>query len=160
MAVYESLIYLTKKWLSWLSMNFQNSTQEEKCREVLTRVINSTHSDFYRKKYGEELSLAEAVSRGATAWQELPFLSRAEIQEPPFGERLFVPYDEVDMIRPTSGLSGNAVMLSPRLKKETSTSSLLRQTTMLREDPPAPSYKNLYPTRILVNSYEATPPPI
>ncbi len=83
-------------------------------RMVLRSVLDSSASDFYRRKYGQDARVASVLAGGP--WEMLPTLSRADIQGTPVWERLYTGgRRDIEAIRPTSGTSGRGLILVPRL---------------------------------------------
>ncbi|NQV93245.1 hypothetical protein HQ403_01975 [Candidatus Kaiserbacteria bacterium] len=81
---------------------------------VLKEVTKSSKSNFYREKYFGETSVQSFLEGDETAWEDIPFLSRGEIQKFPMHERLYVDEKDVEIIRPTSGTSGAGILPVPR----------------------------------------------
>ena len=78
------------------------------------RKVSATPESFYTRKYGGT-QLAQSVTRGEVPWEKLPYLTRGEIQNTPFTDRLYKPLSEIDALRVTSGTSGAGIMIIPRL---------------------------------------------
>ncbi len=84
-----------------------------RARAVLSQVLESADSDFYRRKYGSDAGVAAALA--GAEWSGVPFLTRADIQETSFWQRVFAADKKlVETIRPTSGTSGKGLLLVPR----------------------------------------------
>ncbi len=96
---------------------------QERAR-VLEAVLKNQYSDFYRNKY-KNVSL-ESTKLNEAIWQTVPFLTRKEILETDFYDRLFLDLKEVGIIRVTSGTSGKGVLIMPRIKADNRESKLFK----------------------------------
>lgn len=80
--------------------------------ELLQFVLTSPWSDFYRTLYGTTVSPDTPFSEDV--WSSLPLLERRHLTETPLTKRTFVDPGAVTTIRPSSGTSGGAVVMSAR----------------------------------------------
>lgn len=88
------------------------STSLEQRSSLLSRVLDSALSDFYRTRFAGikiELPLKDEA-----AWAHLPLLSRDDISNTPFWDRVYAPRENMSVIRPTSGTSTAGILLTPR----------------------------------------------
>ena len=82
-----------------------------KFKEVISRVINSTRSDFYRKKFIAEGFDLERDLKELTDMVRVPRLTREELATTSPFERLYSDLKSVRYIRYTSGTSGAPMLL-------------------------------------------------
>lgn len=85
----------------------------------LVRSVLESRSSFYRRKYDGAPAVRDFLS-GTGHFEDLPFLTRDDIERAPFFDRLFIERDEVDAVRVTTGTSGRKVVVVPRLAYEDS----------------------------------------
>lgn len=87
----------------------------KRLREVFAQVYASPESAFYRTLYAP---IANEVSQGfpldQDAWEKLPLLTKEQLVQTPFFDRLFVPWHKAHSVRVSSGTSGRGVVLIPR----------------------------------------------
>lgn len=83
--------------------------------QLLDSVKNSQKSNLYRDKYLTNKSVESFLNGDNCAWEDIPLLSRDEIQKTPFYERLYVDVHDIEIIRPTSGTSGAGILPIPRI---------------------------------------------
>jgi phenylacetate-coenzyme A ligase PaaK-like adenylate-forming protein len=94
---------ITKYGLFWYNPIMLLHCDTERLRTLLDRVSDTTHSDFYRRKF---------LNAGKTALGDLPFLTRDEIVQTPPEERCYIPTKELTFTAYTSGTSsGNPLLL-------------------------------------------------
>lgn len=87
------------------------SSLEERSR-VLEHVWRSELSTFYRAHHAD--AVRDLPLQSESDWVRVPLLSREDIAQAPFWDRLYVPRKDVNVVRPTSGTSGRGITLSPR----------------------------------------------
>ena len=80
-------------------------SREEKIKEIVSSVLSSAHSDFYRKKYS--LRSADEVH-----FSSLPFLTRDELVNTSLAMRTFVPKEEVRFAAYTSGTTAQKPLVT------------------------------------------------
>lgn len=85
----------------------------EKLQSVLRRVLGSDRSSFYREFYNGHAGAAPLPST-LDEWEALPLLSKQDILKKPYYERLFIPIEDIDLIRVTSGTTGSGFLCFPR----------------------------------------------
>jgi len=93
--------------------------------QTLQRVLESPHSTFYAKKYANVVLTPDHFTEDQ--WRTIPFLTRTEIQETNYFDRLYTDADNVGIIRVTSGTSGKGLLIMPRTKSDTRESELFRK---------------------------------
>jgi phenylacetate-coenzyme A ligase PaaK-like adenylate-forming protein len=74
------------------------------------RAVSSPYSNFYRERLTGQAPATYAE------WQMLPLLTKSDIARVPFYERIFIPWEEVDLVRLTSGTSASGVLAVPRAR--------------------------------------------
>lgn len=83
----------------------------EKLNRVYQYALTNEHSDFYRSLYGSDRPKRIATMED---WQSLPLLSKKDIADTSFLERIFTPFSDIGTVRVTSGTSGGKPIAYPR----------------------------------------------
>ncbi|MEK7613046.1 MAG: hypothetical protein AAB449_02815 [Patescibacteria group bacterium] len=78
---------------------------------ALTRAIENPYSAFYRDLYKKIPDFS--VPQTLLEWRALPLLAREHIASVPLEKRVFIPWQQVRIIRATSGTSGRGVLCIP-----------------------------------------------
>lgn len=86
--------------------------QTQLMQHALRFALENPYSDFYRRKYGTNYArfFGEPI-------EDIPFLTRPEIEAVPMLERSFVPSNLIRFIRSTSGSTGRSVIGFPMLEE-------------------------------------------
>lgn len=87
----------------------------ERLQDVLSRVLESQHSSFYRNFYAGTFT-DPGFLKSYAEWESIPFLTKADISHVPYESRIFIDRREVEMIRLTSGTTKTGVLAMPRVK--------------------------------------------
>ncbi|NQV93239.1 hypothetical protein HQ403_01945 [Candidatus Kaiserbacteria bacterium] len=90
--------------------------QKKAAIDVLKKVLVSEHSGFYREKYSAHIDTVDAIIKGSEEWEALPFLTRDDIQNSLYSDRLYIPFNDVRLVRATSGTSGLGILTIPRVR--------------------------------------------
>ncbi len=69
---------------------------------------------FYRKLYGIKDGAPPLVLDTLLQWHALPFVTKDSLIDMPMAERSFLPIEQLDHVRASSGTSGKAPLFSPR----------------------------------------------
>lgn len=86
-----------------------------KLQNILRLALTNERSSFYPDFYGDRVK-ADSLPSSLKEWRSIPFLTKKDILAKPFHERLFIPFEELDLIRATSGTTGSGIMVFPRSK--------------------------------------------
>ncbi len=96
-------------------------TAFQKAHETYRMVCASPHSSFYRNFYKGGNPADPTFPASVAEWKQIPPVSKEDIIRVPWKERLYLPEDEIDAIRITSGTTGKGVLILPRLWPRQST---------------------------------------
>lgn len=79
---------------------------------ALVAHVTKPGPDFYRRHYGVGTKPLSITS--IEEWRTLPFTTKADLLARPLRERTFLPFSDIDHLRPTSGTSGKGALFCPR----------------------------------------------
>ncbi|OGC81208.1 hypothetical protein A2943_00430 [Candidatus Adlerbacteria bacterium RIFCSPLOWO2_01_FULL_51_16] len=85
----------------------------EKLCSLVEKYTRKGGCDFYRNLYNLSPVISSLKIKKQKEWEELPFLTKEDIQKVPIEKRIFVPWGEVAFIRSTSGTSGKPPVFFP-----------------------------------------------
>lgn len=85
----------------------------EKLDAVYRYAWKNPYSNLYRRIHPEQYGHIDSLE----TWHKLPFLTKDHLLETPLKERVFLPYEQVDYFRFTSGTSGRRPLISPRVNE-------------------------------------------
>ncbi len=92
--------------------HFAAAEKSEHLSQLLRMVYENKYSAFYRTHFGFDWQGGEHITEDV--WHALPLLSRAQIMQVPFWDRVFVPREEVPFTRNTYGTTGNRILITAR----------------------------------------------
>jgi len=85
----------------------------KKLNTIFQYVMQSKYSDFYRTFY-KDITFKSIDSYDE--WAQLPLLKKGDLVKVPMWKRVFTHKNDLDVIRNTSGTSGNEILISPRTR--------------------------------------------
>lgn len=87
----------------------------QRLRHVFQSAYRSRHSSFYRDFYlKKRFIVSPEFPATQEEWKTLPFLTTADLIRTSFFDRLFIPREQLEDVRTTSGTSGRGVLFFPR----------------------------------------------
>jgi phenylacetate-coenzyme A ligase PaaK-like adenylate-forming protein len=87
----------------------------KRLQRILKDVTTSTYSSFYRNLY-KDIDYGDPFPRSWDEWNKIPYLTKKDILDTPYHERVFLPHEEISHISVTSGTSGLGISMLPKEK--------------------------------------------
>lgn len=86
-----------------------------KLKKAVENAYENPYSDFYRKHFKKN-NFSPDLIKTPEDWQKVPVLTRENLATTGVFERIFIPYEEITILRTSSGTTGRDYFLVPRNK--------------------------------------------